>query len=167
MQVISARSNESSTADRELVFTRVFDAPRELVFEAWTDPTQITNWWGPRGFTTTTEKFDFRAGGQWIHTMHGPDGTDYPNRSIFTEVDPPERIAYTHASSTTKDAPGVNFHLTVDFEEWGRGTRIRMHMVFATAAIREETVRLYHADEGARQMLERLAEFLAAKGVTA
>jgi hypothetical protein len=83
-----------SAVDREIVFTRVFDAPRRMVWEAWTDPKQLVLWWGPRGFTTTIDEMDLRAGGVWKLVMHGPDGTDYPNKNIFTEVVPYERLRY-------------------------------------------------------------------------
>src|SRR4051794_29231769 len=87
-------TNNPDTSDREIVFSRVFDAPRELVWKAWTEPHHVTKWWGPNGFTTTIHEMDVRTGGTWHHTMHGPDGTDYPNKSIFVEVVKPERIVY-------------------------------------------------------------------------
>jgi uncharacterized protein YndB with AHSA1/START domain len=82
---MDARTNNAatSTADREILITRTFDAPRELVWEAWTNPKHVTHWWGPNGFTTTIEKMDVRVGGVWKHVMHGPDGTDYPNIKYF------------------------------------------------------------------------------------
>ena len=83
----------------EIVISRVFNAPRELVWKAWTDPKHVVNWWGPRGFSTTIETMDVRPGGTWIHVMHGPDGAKYPNKSIFTEVVPFERISYKHAGN--------------------------------------------------------------------
>jgi uncharacterized protein YndB with AHSA1/START domain len=69
-------------ADREIVITRVFDAPRELLWNAWTDPRQVVRWWEPRGFTTTVHEMDVRPGGRWAQTMHEPDGTDYPGESV-------------------------------------------------------------------------------------
>ena len=83
----------ASTADREILLTRIFDAPRELVFNAWTDPKQIVQWWGPRGFTTTTYEMDVKPGGVWRFVMHGPDGRDYENRITFDEVVRPEDVA--------------------------------------------------------------------------
>jgi uncharacterized protein YndB with AHSA1/START domain len=82
-----------ATTDREIVTTRVFDAPREMVFDAWTDPKHIGQWWGPIGFTTTTHEMDVRPGGVWRFTMHGPDGRDYKNRIVYTEIVRPERLA--------------------------------------------------------------------------
>jgi uncharacterized protein YndB with AHSA1/START domain len=84
------------TSDRAIVISREFDAPRELVWEAWTNPKHVANWWGPRGFSTTIEVMDVRPGGVWKHVMHGPDGANYPNKSVFKEVVKPERIVYSH-----------------------------------------------------------------------
>src|SRR5271156_6753607 len=99
------RSLVEDTGDREIVITRIVDAPRELVWEAWTDPKHVAQWWGPRGFSTTIEEMDVRPGGVWRHTMHGPDGTNYPNKSVFTEVVKHERIAFSHGGGK-KGGPG-------------------------------------------------------------
>lgn len=76
--------------DREIVTTRVFPAPRAVVFAAWTDPDQLRQWWGPRGFSNTFHVCEMRPGGLWSYTMHGPDGKDYPNEARFVEITPPE-----------------------------------------------------------------------------
>src|SRR3974377_1424041 len=81
---------------RCIVGTRVFHAPRDLVFSAWTDPKHLAQWGGPNGFTTTTYSFDMRPGGVWRFVMHGPDGRDYQNRITFEEIVRPERIVYRH-----------------------------------------------------------------------
>src|SRR5579884_4127269 len=81
---------------RIIVGMREFDAPRALVFSAWTDPKHLAQWWGPNGFTTTTSSFDMRPGGVWRFVMHGPDGRDYQNRITFEEIVPPERLVYRH-----------------------------------------------------------------------
>lgn len=96
--------------------TRVFDAPRELVWNAWTDPHQVAQWWGPRGFTTTIHEMVVTPGGVWRHTMHGPDGTDYPNRNIFIGVVKPERIVYSLSGGKTGDS-SVQSELIWTFEE--------------------------------------------------
>lgn len=142
-----------ATADREIVTTRVFDAPRELVFEAWTDPKHLAQWWGPNGFRSTIQEMDVRPGGSWRLIMHGPDGTDYKNESVFLEVVKPERLVYSHNS-----AP--KFQVTVTFEEQGGKTKLIMWMVFDTAEERNRTVKVFGAIEGAKQTLARLAEFL-------
>jgi uncharacterized protein YndB with AHSA1/START domain len=142
------------TSDREIITTRVFDAPRELVFAAWTDPKHVAEWWGPKGFTNTIYEMDVRPGGVWRFVMHGPDGVDYQNEIIFVEVVKPERLVYDHVS-------GPKFHMTVTFDEQGGKTKITMRMRFDTAALRDKVAREFGAVEGAKQTLERLAEFLA------
>ncbi len=148
------RGDTGSTADREIVTTRLFDAPPELVFEAWTDPRHLTQWWGPNGFTTTIEKMDVRPGGVWRMIMHGPDGKNYPNESVFREVVRPVRLVYAHISPP-------RFEVTVTFEEQAGKTALTMRMVFETAALREQVVRAVGAIEGAKQTLARLAKFVA------
>jgi len=148
------------TAEWEIVITRVFDAPRELVWQAWTDPKHVVNWWGPTGFTTTIEKMDVRPGGVWKHVMHGPDGTDYPNSSVFKEVVKPERIVFSHGGGK-EGGPGVHFTATWTFEGLAANkTRLTIRMVFDSAADRDVVVKEYGAIEGGNQTLGRLAEYL-------
>lgn len=148
----------SPTADREIVITRTFDAPRELVFAAWTDPKHIAHWWGPNGFTTTTHEMDVRPGGTWRFIMHGPDGTDYPNKIAYREVVKPERLVYDHGSDQEDDP--IQFHVTATFDDEGGRTRLTMRSVFATPEARDRVVREYGAIEGGHQTLARLAEYL-------
>ncbi len=145
-------------AGREIVFSRVFDAPRELVFKAWTSPEHVVQWWGPRGFTTTTHEINVRSGGVWRFTMHGPDGTDYENRIDYDEVVEPERIVYAHRGEG--DDKDVSFQTTVTFADQGGKTHLTMRALFPSAEERERVVREYHADEGGRETLDRLGEFL-------
>ena len=149
-----------TTTDRELVITREYDAPRERVFDAWTDAEHLARWWGPNGFTTTTRAIDVRPGGSWRFVMHGPDGRDYQNLITYLEVRRPERIVYTHGGAGA-GLEEVNFQTTVTFEAVGGKTRVALRMVFASAKERARVVREYGADEGGRQTLARLAEFLA------
>lgn len=149
----------TSTADREIVITRLLNAPRELVFKAWTDPQQVVRWWGPTGFTTTTHEMNVHPGGVWRFTMHGPDGVDYPNRATFIDIKSPERLEYTHGSDVDPDPHA--FHVTVTFEERGGKTEITMRSLFPTAADLDRVVREFHAIEGAHQHLDRLSEHLA------
>jgi uncharacterized protein YndB with AHSA1/START domain len=144
----------SSTADREIAATRVFDAPRDLVFEAWTSPEHVAQWWGPNGFTTTTQTMDVRPGGDWIFVMHGPDGTDYKNHIVYREVVRPERLVYDHVS-------GPLFTATVVFEAEADKTRIRMQMLFETAELRKRVAEEYGAVEGLEQTLNHLGEHVA------
>jgi uncharacterized protein YndB with AHSA1/START domain len=155
-------SNVAPTADRELVFTRAYDAPRELVFDAWIRPEHVAQWWGPNGFRTTIHEMDVRPGGNWRFIMHGPDGTDYPNRIVFVEIVRPERLVYQHVPEPGTEP--VSFEVTVIFAEQGGRTKLTMRSVFPSAAARDHVVRTYKADEGARQTLGRLAEHLARIG---
>lgn len=146
---------------RSLVLTRVLDAPRELVFAAFTDPDQVGRWYGPRGFTVTTHASDLRVGGEWRYTMHGPDGTDYPNRHLYREIAPPARLAYLHDSGVDGDPHG--FEVLVTFDDLGdRRTRLTMRSVFATVEAVAH-VRGFGAEELGYQTLDKLAEFLAAR----
>jgi uncharacterized protein YndB with AHSA1/START domain len=151
-------ATSANTADREMVITRVLDAPRELVFDAWTDPKHIDQWWGPRGFTNSTHEMDVRPGGMWRYVMHGADGVDYDNRIVYLEVVRPERIVYTHSADVVDDPD--RFHTTVTFAEQGRKTRLTMRAVFRSAAQFEE-VKKFGAIEGGNQTIDRLEEFLA------
>lgn len=149
-------------SDREIVLSRVLAAPRELVWQAITDPQRVTQWWGPRGFTSTTEIHDFRVGGIWKHVMVGPDGVRYPNQSTFQEIVPLERIVYRHGGRR-EDGPGTTFVATWTFEPAGpRRTRVTMKLHFPSADARELVVREFGAVEGGKQTLARLAEHLAA-----
>jgi uncharacterized protein YndB with AHSA1/START domain len=147
------------TPDREIVMSRLFDAPRELVWDAFTDPKQVVQWWGPNGFTTTIHEMDVRPGGRWRHTMHGPDGTNYPNASVFKEVVKPERIVYGHGGGK-EGGQGVSFEATWTFEAQGDKTLLTGRMVFPTAAAREFVIKEHGAIEGAQQTFDRLEEQL-------
>jgi uncharacterized protein YndB with AHSA1/START domain len=149
----------TSTADREIVALRLFNAPRELVFKVWTEPGHIVRWWGPYGFTNTIEKMDARPRGVWQFIMHGPDGVDYPNKITYIEVKKPERLVYDHGE---EGQPGY-FHVTVTLEDQGGKTRLSMQMLFKTAEERDQVVKKYGAVEGLNQTLGRLNEYLANK----
>jgi uncharacterized protein YndB with AHSA1/START domain len=155
---------DSDTSDREIVITRIIHFPRELVWNAMTDPKHVVNWWGPRGFTTTIEKMDVKPGGTWKHVMHGPDGTDYVNKSTFAEVEKPSRLVFVH-SGAKKGGHNAPFVATWTFDELaGNKTRVTIHMVFPTALDRDTVVNVYGAIEGGKQCLIRLAEFLIRGG---
>ncbi|MDY3552550.1 SRPBCC family protein [Gemmata sp. JC717] len=148
----------NDTADREIVTVRDIAAPRELVFRAWTDPAHVSNWWGPNGFTTTTEVMDVRPGGTWRFVMHGPDGTDYPNVITYLAVERPAKLVYQHEGEA---AEHVEFHTTVTFDDAGGKTRVTLRAVFPTAAARDRAAREYGAVEGGRQTLDRFAARVA------
>jgi len=141
------------TSNHEIITARVFDAPRELVWKAWTEPEHIAQWWGPNGFTSTIHEMDVRPGGAWRFIMHGPDGVDYKNHSVFIEVAEPERLVYDHLS-------GPKFHVTVTFDDEGDRTKVTMRMLFDTAEEHHKVVEQYGAIEGAKQTFARLAEHL-------
>lgn len=150
-----------SATDREIVVTRVIQAPRELVFEAFTDVRHLSRWWGPEGFTTTTSAFEFRAGGEWVFVMHGPDGTDYPEWISWTEIVPPERIALLHGAS--RGDPDA-FESVLTFAAEGAATRLEMRTVFPTRELRDEAVERYGAIESGQQTLGKLAAYVTGKG---
>ena len=159
---MSARNSIDLDRDpRSIIGTRVFDAPRELVFAAFTDPEHLAQWWGPNGFTTTTSKFEFRAGGIWRFVMHGPDGRDYQNRITFDEIIAPERIVYRHSGGD--DVEPVQFKQTLTFEDLGGKTKLTWHGTFPSAEERDRVIKDYGADKGLAQTMARLAEYVAAK----
>jgi uncharacterized protein YndB with AHSA1/START domain len=147
----------SGTAEREIVISRIIDAPRELVFEAFTAVRHLSQWWGPDGFTTTTRAFEFRVGGEWDFVMHGPDGTDYQEWITWTEISPPQRIALVHGESR---ADPNAFESVVTFAPHGEATRIEMRTVFPTRALRDEAAEKYHAIEAGQQTLGNLAAYV-------
>ncbi len=151
-------STAAAEPQREISLTRVFDAPRELVWHAFTDADAISNWWGPVGFTTTTETRDFRPGGVWKHVMHGPDGTDYPNYTVFKEIVAPEKLVYTN-SGDEHHLTGHTFTTTVLFRDLGDQTELSFTMVFATQDARDEAAK-FGAVEGLNDTLERFRAHL-------
>lgn len=144
-------------SDREMVIEREIPAPRALVFEAWTSPEHLAAWWGPRGFTTTTQSYELRGGGTWKFVMHGPDGVDYPNRIIYREIVRPERIVYDHDAG--EDDPH-GFRVTTLFAEHDGRTRLTFRLVFATAEAYQKRMN-FRAKEGGQQTLDRLVEYVA------
>jgi len=158
-------SAQSATADREIVISRLINAPRDLFFEAFTEVRHLSRWWGPEGFTTTTQAFEFRVGGEWEFVMHGPDGTDYQEWISYTQIVPPERIELLHGEF--RGDPNA-FESVVTFAAEGVATRIEMRTLFPTRALRDEAVEKYHAIEGGQQTLDNLAAYVievARKGV--
>ena len=149
------------TDPRAIIGSRVFDAPRALVFSAFTDPQHLAQWWGPNGFTTTTHAFDFRPGGVWRFVMHGPDGRDYQNRVTYDEIVPPERLVYHHGGGD--DVEPVQFSQTLTFEDLGNGkTRLTWHGTFPSADERARVIKEYGADKGLVQTMARLADYVVA-----
>ncbi|HEY3331038.1 MAG TPA: SRPBCC family protein [Capsulimonadaceae bacterium] len=154
---MSQTTNTSPTADREITGTRLFDASPETVFATWTDPAHISNWWGPRGFTTTTKSIDVRVGGSWKFVMHGPDGVDYNDEIHYIEVESPARLVYDHIDADTGDG----FRTTVTFTNEDGKTRLTMTALFPSAEIRDMVAEKHAAHEGMNQTLDRFQEELS------
>ena len=153
---------ESAEA-REFELTRVFDAPRDLVFKVWTDPRYVTLWWGLEGTSVPRCEMDVRAGGSWRIDMRTPGGTTYPNSGLFLEVVENKRLVYTDVSDPESPAwkgapPGERLN-TVTFEKAGNGTRVTLRVQFKSSADRDFFFRTGFRD-GLAQSLDRLARLL-------
>jgi uncharacterized glyoxalase superfamily protein PhnB/uncharacterized protein YndB with AHSA1/START domain/DNA-binding transcriptional ArsR family regulator len=147
------QKEKNNTTDREIRISRLLNAPVALVWEVWTNPEHIKNWWGPDGFSNTISKMDVKVGGEWDLVMHGPDGTDYKNKSVFKEVVKHKKLVYEHIS-----AP--KFLATVEFENQGDKTHIHWHMLFETKEQFVQVVKTFKADEGLKQNIEKLNNYL-------
>lgn len=147
---------------RELFLTRVFDAPRELVFKAWTDPKHVQKWWGPRGFTNPVCELDVRPGGAMRIDMRGPDGTVFPMTGVYTEIVAPERLAFTSGALDKDGTPLFEVLSTVTFTEQAGKTTIKLHarVVRATPAAAPH---LAGMEIGWTQTIDRLGDFVAGK----
>jgi uncharacterized protein YndB with AHSA1/START domain len=149
---------ENNTKDRELLITRTLNAPVELVWEAFTSPEHVANWWGPNGFTNTIYTMDLRPGGLWELVMHGPDGTNYKNKSIYKEIVVNKKIVFDHFNP--------DFTTTIEFEEHGEQTHLRWHMLFNSVEEFTQVVKTFKADEGLKQNIEKLIVYLQGMGTT-
>jgi uncharacterized protein YndB with AHSA1/START domain len=143
---------------REVVFSRLIAAPVELVWEIWSSVQHLHEWFGPAGYTTTTQEFEFTPGGVWRFTMHSPDGTDNPNRIVFRTIEPMKRIVYENSW----DLPGapLDFTVVVTFAAEGKGTRLVLHMTFANDAAMKTAVERYGVLRGGIETFERIAEYV-------
>lgn len=157
-------AERSDINDRELLASRILRAAPATVFEFWTDPANISEWWGPDGFATTTHAMDLRAGGEWLFTMHGPGGQDYKSRVEFLEVTRPSRLVYLHRDRDELEP--VRFHATVTFAALGEKTLLTMRMVFESAEDLARTEDAYGASDGLLRTLARFTESLAAHSQT-
>lgn len=143
----------------ELVFSRGFNAPVDAVYRAWTDPEKLVRWWGPRGFTLTINRMELRVGGVWDYVLHGPDGTDYPNRAVFEEIVPLKRLVFFNRGGHVADQH-LTSRMTVSFDARDGVTLVELRMQFETAEAHERA-RMRGAEQGGRDSFERLAELLA------
>jgi uncharacterized protein YndB with AHSA1/START domain len=178
-----AESKTSTSAaahamEREFVITRVFDAPRELVFKAWTEPKHMAQWWGPRTVTNPVCEMDVRPGGAYRIVMRGPDGVEYPIKGIYREVVKSQSLVMTMDCSEHPDEwhnlvrpnrekgehnPAGEMLTTVTFEELDGKTKLTIRIRLASAAIRDAMVKM-GMKEGWSQSLDRLAELLVKAG---
>ncbi|HKV08818.1 MAG TPA: SRPBCC family protein [Thermoanaerobaculia bacterium] len=152
----NAANPVQASSDREIVTTRVFNVPRERLFRAWTDPEQLAQWWGPKGFTNTFQEFDLRLGGSWRFVMRGPNGVEHPNENVFVEIVEPERLVLHHLG------PVHEFLATFLFEDLGGRTRLVWSMLFASAEEYEKMKSFVPTAN--EQNLDRLEAVLAQDG---
>ena len=148
----------SWSLEREIVLSRVFDAPREQVFRAWTEIEHLARWFGPAGFTCTTREADIRKGGTWRFDMRGPDGTVYDNRMSFLEVRAPERIVFDHGSDRDDDPHRFRVTVTLDSQSDGK-TVVTLRQLHPTAEQRRATIG-FGAVEFGYQTMDKLADHL-------
>jgi uncharacterized protein YndB with AHSA1/START domain len=142
----------------QIITTRIIAAPREIIWKVLTTPQDLQHFWGPDGFTNTYTKFDLRAGGQALFTMHGPDGTNYPNRFKFLKVEAPHLLVFDHDGG--EDGPKMHpFRGELELTPEGNNTRVELRMTEQTIAARDAVAKF--AVEGGRQNLERLADYVA------
>lgn len=146
----------TETRDRELTIERTFDAPRELVWTAFTEAKHLDQWWGPNGFCNETSTLELKKGGVWRYVMHGPDGKDWGNWIRFQEIIKGERLVYDHGGDESDEA---HFHVTVTFATVGQRTKVSMSSVFPTPGALA-AVKKFGAVEGGFQTLARLVGHL-------
>jgi uncharacterized protein YndB with AHSA1/START domain len=148
------------SSECELVITRIFDAPRPLVFKLWTEPEHLVRWWGPRGFTPISGRMDVRPGGAWARSMRASDGTLIRKHGVYREIVAPERLVLTYITDDAAGNPGPETLVTVTFADLGGKTRLTLHQTaFQSVAEREDHRR------GWTSALERFTEHLSANAV--
>jgi uncharacterized protein YndB with AHSA1/START domain len=147
---------------REFVITREFDAPRELVFQAWTDPKHLAQWWGPKGFTNPVCEWNVRPDGKIYDVMRAPNGQDFPMGGVFWEIVPPEKLVLSCGALDEKGELLFEFLHTAMFAEKGGKTKLTLHscVTMTTAGSNRYIGRF---ETGMKLSLDRLAELLAQK----
>jgi uncharacterized protein YndB with AHSA1/START domain len=154
---LAAKSSAATqSAERELVITRVLDAPRALVFKAWTEPERAARWWGPRGFITIACQMDVRPGGAWRLCMRSPEGTVHCKRGVYREIVAPERLVLTYAWEDAEGRPGHDTLVTVTLADHGGKTQLTLHQ-----ALFESVESRNGHQVGWTSCLERFADYLA------
>ena len=147
-------------AQRELTITRIFDAPRELVFALWTEPLHLARWWAPEGFTNPVCEVEPRPGGAFRIVMRGPDGSEYPMRGLFVEFVRPERLVFTSIAFDGNGQPLLDGLTTVTFESLGDKTRLMLH-TRVTALVPLAGRMLEGMDIGWTQSIDRLESLVS------
>jgi len=146
--------------DREIVLTRLVDAPRELVFDVWTNPEHLPKWFGPAGFKVQTKEIDITVGGRWCFDMIAPDGTCYDNRMVFKRIERPSLIEADHGGD--KDNDPNRFHMLVTFMEQSNGkTAVTLRQIHPSKAHRDNGL-AFGAVEYGNQTMDKLAQYVAA-----
>ncbi len=156
---MTATAQAAPFAKRELTITRIFDAPRSLVFKMWTDPKHVAQWWGPKGFTNPVCELDVRPGGALRIVMRAPDGVDYPMTGVFREIVEPERLVFTNVAVDKEGNPLLEGLTTVTFAEHGGKTKLTLQ-TRAVALVAAAARMLEGMEAGWTQSLERLAEYV-------
>lgn len=158
MSAIHNNEASNEVKGNQIIMSRLLNAPRELVWEVFTDPQHLANWWGPYGFTTTTHEMNVDEGKNWFLTMHGPDGTDYPNYITYTEVVKPERLVFKHTIG--KNSKETHHTTIVTLKEEGAKTRLVFIVTLPDADRLEELVVSNGVVEGGKQTMARMEEYL-------
>jgi uncharacterized protein YndB with AHSA1/START domain len=161
-----ALSQASAPADHpEIAASRLIDAPRDCVFDAFSSAGRLARWWGPNGFALTTQEMTFAPDGVWRFVMHGPDGRDYDNKIVFRDISRPERISYVHSGEEGEES--LHMEVEVSFVEEAGKTRLTLRMRAPTIAERDRIESKYSAMEGGKETLARLDAFVAEAGAQA
>ncbi|KOP39346.1 polyketide cyclase [Flavobacterium sp. WLB] len=145
--------SKNNIQNRILQSKILLKAPTDIVWEMWTNPEHISNWWGPNGFTNTIHKMDFKEEGEWNLTMHGPDGKNYPNRSIFKEIISLRKIVFEHFNP--------HFITTVLFESNNSETLLDWTLLFDSEEMFDIIVKAHKADQGQKENIEKLEKYLS------
>ena len=165
---MATKNNPAKAEEQALVITRVFDAPRELVFKAWSEPERLMRWWGPKGFTAPVAKIDFRVGGKFLNCMRAPDGKEYWSTGVYQEIVEPERIVCTDsfADEKGKVVPASHYGMTGDipmemrisvtFEDLGGKTKMTLKHFGLPAGEHRSG-----ANQGWNESFDKLAEYIA------
>lgn len=159
---MTANSSASTTltmpSDRETVITRIFNAPRRLVFEAWTKPEHVRRWYGLRSLTLTVCEIDLRPGGAWRYVLQAPDGSEYAFSGVYREIVPPERLVYTEGYEAI---PGADYLVTTTFDEQDGKTTLTSRLLYKSKEHRDGHLNS-GMEPGMRETLDRLAELVEA-----